>query len=138
MSCDANEAVIRRFYEELWNEWQRDVAAEIVGADIRFRGSLGTKLTGREQFVRYVETVRSAFPEGHNRIDEILAIDDRVITRMTWSGTHRGRLGESEPTGARVEYCGAAFFRLADGAIEEAWVVGDTHALWRALGAAEP
>ena len=34
-------------------------------------------------------------------IDELLAAGDRVATRMTWTGTHRGRLGELEPTGAR-------------------------------------
>lgn len=30
MSCEANEAVIRPFYEELWNEWRLVAAAEIV------------------------------------------------------------------------------------------------------------
>jgi hypothetical protein len=39
-----------------------------------------------------------------------------------------------EPTGARVEYVGAAIFRISAGRIEEAWVVGDTQELWRALG----
>lgn len=53
---------------------------------------------------------------------------------MTWTGTHRGALGEIEPTGAHVEYCGAAFFRLSGGMIEDAWVVGDTQELWQALG----
>ena len=134
MVRNANEAVIGRFYEELWNEWRLDLTAEIVASDVRFRGSLGSSLVGREDFVAYVERVRRAFPDWHNRIDEIIAADDRVVTRMTWSGTHRGRLGEIEPTGARVEYIGAAFFRLADGVIEGAWVVGDTQELWRALG----
>jgi predicted ester cyclase len=81
-----------------------------------------------------VEEVRAAFPDWHNQVDEILAVDDRVVTRMTWSGTHRGALGDIEPTDARVEYAGAAFFRLKDGLIVEAWVVGDTQKLWRALG----
>ena len=45
---------------------------------------------------------------------------------MTWSGTHLGRLLDVEPTGGRVEYVGAAIFRLADGKIEDGWVVGDT------------
>jgi steroid delta-isomerase-like uncharacterized protein len=134
MSSDANEAVVRRFYEELWNEWRLDVAAEIVAAYVHFRGSLGSTLVGRKEFLRYVESVRSAFPDWHNRIDEILVLEDRVVTRMTWTGTHRGALGEIEPTGAHVEYCGAAFFQLTDGMIEEAWVVGDTQELWRALG----
>ena len=84
--------------------------------------------------MRYVETARVAFPDWHNRIDELLAVSDRVVTRMTWSGTHEGRLGDIEATGARVEYVGTAFFRLAQGVIEEAWVVGDTQELWRALG----
>lgn len=64
----------------------------------------------------------------------MLAVDDRVVTRMTWTGTQRGRLADVEPTGARVEYVGAAFFRLADGIVEEAWVVGDSGAFWCALG----
>lgn len=130
-----NEEVIRRFYGELWNEWRLDIAAEIVAADVRFRGSLGSNLVGREEFLRYVNTVRSAFPDWHNQIDETIATGDRVVARMTWTGTHRGPLGEIEPTGARVEYDGAAFFRLSRRKIDEAWVVGDTQELWRALGA---
>jgi steroid delta-isomerase-like uncharacterized protein len=130
----ANEAVIRRFYVELWNERRPDVAEQIIAATIRFRGSLGRTLTGREELTRYVEMVLTAFPDWDNKIDDILATEDRVVTRMTWSGTHQGRLGNIEPTGARVEYCGAGFFRLSDGVIEEAWIVGDTQELWRALG----
>ena len=53
---------------------------------------------------------------------------------MTWSGTHEGKLRDMEPTGAPVEYVGAAIFRLHEGRITEAWVVGDTQELWRALG----
>jgi predicted ester cyclase len=98
------------------------------------RGSLGTTLTGRDEFKRYVETVFAAFPDWDNRIDEILASDNRVVTRLTWSGTHRGQFRHVEPTGARVRYCGAGFFRLSGGLIEEAWIVGDTQELWRALG----
>jgi steroid delta-isomerase-like uncharacterized protein len=130
----ANETIVRRFYDELWNRWRLEVADEIVSDTLRFRGSLGTVHEGRDDFKRYVEGVRAAFPDWHNRVDEILADGNRVVTRMTWRGTHRGPLGDVEPTGARVEYAGAAFFRLDGGLIEEAWVVGDTRELWRALG----
>jgi predicted ester cyclase len=133
VSEEANTAVIRRFYDELWNRWELDVATEIVSPSIRFRGSIGTTLSGRDAFLNYVENVRAAFPDWHNHIDELLAVDDRVIARLTWSGTHRGPLGDLEASGARVTYVGAAFFRLADAMIEEAWVVGDTQQLWRAI-----
>lgn len=52
---------------------------------------------------------------------------------MTWTGTHQGPLGRVEATGARVRFVGA-FFRLANGVIQEGWVVGGTQELWRALG----
>jgi steroid delta-isomerase-like uncharacterized protein len=130
---EAAEAVVRRFYDELWNRWRLDLVNEIVSETLRFRGSLGATLTGRAAFTAYAESIRAAFPDWHNRVDELLAVGDRVVTRMTWSGTHAGAFAGVEPTGARVEYVGAAFFRLADGVIEEAWVVGDTEAFWQAL-----
>jgi steroid delta-isomerase-like uncharacterized protein len=133
---ERNEAVVRRFYGELWNGWRLDLAGELLTEDLRFRGSLGTTCRGREEFSRYAETVRAAFPDWHNRIDELLASGDRIATRMTWSGTHRGELDGVAPTGARVEYAGAAFFRLAGGRIEEAWVVGDTRRLWEQIRSA--
>jgi C-1 hydroxylase len=136
--ADANLMLVRRFYEELWNGRRLDVAGEIVAEAVRFRGTLGTVCDGRDEFKRYAEDTLAAFPDWHNRIDEIFAVGDRVIARMTWSGTHRGALAGIPPTGARVEYAGAAFFRLAGGLIEEAWVVGDTQELWRALGVAPP
>jgi predicted ester cyclase/ketosteroid isomerase-like protein len=129
-----NVAVVRRFYDELWNRWQLGIVDEIVSDKLRFRGSLGTVCNGCEELKHYVEGVRAAFPDWHNRVDEIIAVDDRVVARMTWSGTHRGPLGDIESTGAAVEYSGAAFFRLSGGLIDEAWVVGDTQELWRALG----
>ncbi len=131
-----NEALVQCFYAALWNEWRLDLVDEILSETLRFRGSLGTVCEGRDGFKRYVEGVRAAFPDWHNRIDEILAVGDRVVTRMTWTGTHRGALGDVEPTGAQVEYPGAAFFRLANGLIEEAWVVGDTQELWRQIRSA--
>jgi predicted ester cyclase len=134
-AMEDNEAVVRRFYGELWNRWRIELADEIVSSGLRFRGSLGTVHEGRDEFKRYVEAVRVAFPDWHNRIDEILTVGDRAAARMTWSGTHLGPLGEIEPTGAHVEYTGAAFFRLGEDVIQEAWVVGDTRELWRALGA---
>ena len=109
-------------------------ADEIVSQDISFRGSLGSTLRGIENFKSYVETVRAAFPDWHNRIDEMISCGDRVVVRLTWSGTHRGMLLGVEPTGERVEYAGVAIFRLRNGRIEDGWVVGDTQELWRALG----
>lgn len=131
---ERNKATIRRFFHDLWNEWDLAVAGEIVAPDVRFRGSLGATLQGREAFKGYVEQVRAAFPDWHNQIDELIDAGDKVVARMTYSGTHRGELFGVAPTGRPVSYVGVAIFRLAEGKIVEGWVVGDTQELWRALG----
>ena len=107
-ASEVNRSVIERFYNELWNGWSLAVADKIVSENLRFRGSLGSTLEGLEGFKDYVRTVRDAFPDWHNRIDELIVCGDRVVTRMTWSGTHRGTLLGVEPTGKRVEYVGTA------------------------------
>jgi steroid delta-isomerase-like uncharacterized protein len=129
-----NTTLIRRFYEELWNRWDLAVADEILAPDIRFRGTLGATCTGVEEFKDYVERVRTAFPDWHNHVDELIAAGEKVVARLTWSGTHAGELLGVQPTGRRVTYAGAGIFDLRDGQIRDAWVVGDTQELWRALG----
>jgi predicted ester cyclase len=112
------------------------VADEIVARDVSFRGSLGASLAGIDGFKGYVEQVRAAFPDWHNQVDDLIAEGDRIVARITCSGTHEGELFGVAPTGRRVTYAGVGIFRLHDGRIEDAWVVGDTQELWRALGAA--
>jgi predicted ester cyclase/catechol 2,3-dioxygenase-like lactoylglutathione lyase family enzyme len=133
-SADTRERLVLRFYEDLWNRWRLEVADEILSPSISFRGSLGATAHGRDAFKDYVGKVQRAFPDWHNQVDELHAAGDRVIARLTWSGTHTGPLGEIPPTGRRVTYVGAAFFRIATTMIDEAWIVGDTQELWRALG----
>jgi len=138
MTDAANESLVRRFYEELWNDWRLEVADEIVSDTLAFRGSLGSAACGRDKFKRYVEGVRRAFPDWHNQIDELLVISDRVVVRLTWTGTRTGPVGQIARPDRRVSYVGAAFFRIADAMIDEAWVVGDTQELWRAIGRLTP
>jgi len=135
MPAERNRAVIRRFYDELWNQWNVDVAEEIVAPDVRFRGSLGTSFVGIDALKGYVEQVRSAFPDWENQIDELIVAGDTIVARMAWSGTHAGELFGIPPTGRRVTYVGASIFRLHDAKIQDAWVVGDTQELWRTLRA---
>lgn len=136
-----HSAIVRRFFDHLWNRWELSVADEILTENLTFRGSLGNTLQGREAFKGYVEMVRLAFPDWYNQIDELILADDgsTVVARMTYRGTHRGTLRGVPPTGRPVSYVGVAIFRFTGDLISEGWVVGDTQELWKAIGLlAEP
>ena len=79
-------------------------------------------------------TVRAAFPDFHNTIEDLIAEGNRVAARLSYRGTHRGELFRIAPTGRRVTYSGIALFRIAGGKIIDVWVIGDTLGLLRQLG----
>ena len=99
-----------------------------------FRGSLAVSTRGRDGFRQYMMTVRTAFPDFHNTVEELIAEGDKVVARLTYRGTHRGQLFGFAPTGKAVTYSGVAVFHIERGKIVEGWVLGDTVGLMRQLG----
>lgn len=133
MSMEANKALIRRWYHEMWNGWSEAVADEIVVPDVRFQGSLGVTVAGISGLREYMRRVREAFPDFHNEIEEMVADGERVAVRVTYTGTHRGEMYGIAPTGRAIRYGGAAFFTIVDGKVREGWVLGDVASLRRQL-----
>jgi steroid delta-isomerase-like uncharacterized protein len=122
MSAAKNKELVMRYYEHLWNRWDTSAIDELIAPDIVFRGSLGTSVQGIQGFRSYVNTVRQAFPDFYNRVEELIADDDRVAARLSYSGTHAGVLLGIQPTGRSIRYAGAGFFRLAnDRILEGTW-----------------
>jgi len=130
---DANKNLVRRYYNDLWNKWDLAAVTELISPDITFRGSLGITVQGREGFKDYVSMVRAAFPDFHNEIEELIAEGDKVVARLTYTGTHQGELFGIPATGKRVSYSGVAIFVIAEGKIKDGWVLGDTMGLKRQL-----
>ena len=133
MPEDANRQLVETFFNVMWNTWSQETARAILTADIDFRGSIGLQVTGHEGFIGYMQTIRNAFPDFHNHIEEIIASDDRAVARLTYSGTHQGELLGRAPTGRRIEYAGVAMFTIDSGRISKVWVLGDLWGLMQQL-----
>lgn len=136
MPIEENKNIVLRYYEDLWNAWHVDLIDELIAPDIVFRGSLGLVARGRDAFRAYVATVRAAFPDFHNTVEELIAEGAKVAARLTYQGTHAGSVFEIAPTHRRVTYSGIALFRISSGQIADGYVQGDTLGLLRQLGAA--
>lgn len=128
-----NKDIIRRYYNELWNKWNLALADELIAPDVAFRGSLAVETQGLEGFKAYVNTVRTAFPDFHNTIEDLIAEGDKVVARLTYNGTHNGELFGIAPTGKRVAYSGVAIFRIVNNKIVNGWVLGDIPSLLKQL-----
>jgi len=137
LAPDAVRALIGRFYNDMWNGWSAATAREILTEDIDFRGSIGQHVCGHDGFLGYMETIRTAFPDFHNRIDDIVVEGERVVARLNYSGTHQGPLLGHPASGKQIEYAGVAMFTLRGEQICKVWVLGDLWSLMRQVGAIE-
>lgn len=130
-----NRELIRRFYEELWNPFNKEKIPELLVEGIRFRGSLGWDTFGHAGFAEYMDVIEAAFPDFVNEVNEIISEGDRAFARLTFRGTHLGTAFGIPPTGRRVEYAGAAVFRFRKDKIAGVWVLGDIYRLLQQLRA---
>jgi steroid delta-isomerase-like uncharacterized protein len=127
------EELVRRFYAELWNRWDDAAVDELLDEAFVFRGSLGDQVRGRDGFRSYRDKIRSAFPDFHNQIVDLVTDGDRAAARLRYSGHHQGEVFGVAPSGIRVVYEGAAFFTARGGQLHEVWVLGDVAGLRRQL-----
>ena len=135
-SVEANKELARRFFEEVWNQGdeaaiERYIAVDAVGNDPDFG-------TGREAFRAQWRTWRTAFPDLHFAVEEVVAEGNTVVGRWTLTGTHRGEFMGIAPTGNRVAVSGMSLDHLADGEIVSGFDAWDALGLRRQLGAIPP
>jgi steroid delta-isomerase-like uncharacterized protein len=130
---ERHRRLVRRFYDEIWNRSEPSAVSEILAPDVTFRGSLGSETSGREAFAAYVRSVTDALGDYRCDVRELVAEDDRVVARLTFSGVHRGPLLGIPATGRRVAWTGVAFFGFADDRVADVWVLGDLDGLRRQL-----
>ena len=126
--------LIERFYHEVWNTGDEDVARQILHKDFIFRGSLGSERNGPDGFIDYLRAVRRSLPDFVCNIQEIVTEENRAVARMEFVGTHEGTFYGVPQTGETITWAGAAFFTTDGRQITELWVLGDIDAVKRQLG----
>jgi steroid delta-isomerase-like uncharacterized protein len=130
---DNSSTLVERFYGDIWNRRDYDVAEKLLAADFRFRGSLGNETVGIPAFLAYVDSVHAALADYRCTIEELIADGHRASARMVFAGRHRAPLLGVAATDRNVSWAGAAFFTIAQGRIASLWVLGDIVGLKRQL-----
>jgi predicted ester cyclase len=108
-----------------------------MAAEYVYHSSLGdTK--GPDGFKQMVNMFRTAFPDIHSTIEDIVAEGDKVATRAILRGTHQGEFMGITPTGKKINVAVSGLIRFAGGKEVEAWGVMDTLAFYQQLGITPP
>ena len=100
MPTEENKALVRRFYEEVWDRGNTEVAFEVFANDyVRHDFRASDALPGPAGQKQIADDFRAAFPDLRVTVDLIVGEEDFVVGRWTATGTHTGRWGDLEPTG---------------------------------------
>ncbi|HCJ34356.1 MAG TPA: ester cyclase [Ktedonobacter sp.] len=136
MPAEHIELVARRIAEELFNQGHLSAADELIAPNaIDHNEPLGTDC--REHFKHVATMLRSAFPDLHMHIEDLIAEEDKVALRITISGTHTGpgAFAGLPPSGKRFQIQQMRFARFANGQMTESWAIIDMFAWMQQLGA---
>jgi predicted ester cyclase len=143
MLADENKAIVRRFYEELWNERRVELAEEIIAADcvthqLRAGGDDGGTLRTPELIKQHVAAWLAGFPDLHFTVEGLIAEGDRVVSHSRMRGTHTGVWLGIAPTGRSVSLPMIVIQRIAHGKIAEDWVLVESLGFYQQLGLVPP
>jgi steroid delta-isomerase-like uncharacterized protein len=128
-----NKAIILRLMEECFNQRNVDIHPEFYSEDfVQHTPALGD-LRGLEHRELLASTF-AAFPDAHWIVVDQIAERDKVVTRWTFTGTHRGTFMGTAPTEKRLVFSGISIDRMVDGRIVEECEEWDTLGMMQQLG----
>ncbi len=133
MTAKENKEVIRRMNQEVWEKNNLDYLDEVIHPDYMNRTAPPDRPRGPRGF--RPAAIRAAFPDAILTVEDMIAEGDRVVTRYTIRGVHKGTFAGIHPTGRRVVIHGITVFRLSGGQIIESWSYWDDVELLHQLGA---
>ena len=132
---EQNKALVRRMEEELFNKRNLGAVDEFIAPGYVLRTAAEGMPDGREAVRDAIAAYLQGFPDLRITIDQLLAVDERVVGCFTFTGTHRGELFGMPPTGRAIAVRQIAIYRIASGRVVEEWEVSDQLGLMQQLGA---
>ena len=133
MSNLGNEKVVRRFFQEVYEEGHVKTIPELVGDDYRDYGHKppgeGVQGAGDD-----LASLSASFSDRRFAIDESMSDEHRVTVRWTGTMRHTGSLQGETPTNREVTIAGISIYKLRDGRIRATHNAQDLFSLLQQIG----
>ena len=140
MSAEENVQIMRRWFQEVWNEGRIETIHELFSPQGVAHGqeTPEAELHGPKEFEGFVRKIRSAFPDMQLAVEDVFATGDKGVLR--WSGVmkHTGDAMGTPGSGRTVRLRGMTLARFADGKVVESWDNWDQLGMLQQIGAVSP
>jgi predicted ester cyclase len=124
---DENEAIARRWHEDVINNHDLTVLDEILAPDADHDSATFTDNPGPRAVLG---ALLAGFPDVQHTVEAVITEGDLVVIRYRATGTHTGEFQGFAPTGKPVTWTGINIYRIECGRIAEIW--SEVDALGRA------
>lgn len=129
-----NAAIVRRFADEVITRGEIERAGEFAWEDVVEQVPLPGQGPGLEGLKDILRAMRAGFPDLVFAIEEQISEGDKVASRFTWTGTHKGAFLGIPATGKPVRVWGIVIDRLVEGRIKETRIIMDTMGMMAQMG----
>jgi steroid delta-isomerase-like uncharacterized protein len=137
MSEDASRDWVERYFDDVTNKGNLDVADELFAVDYVHHDPANPDphgVVGVEDVKRHLKELLDAFPDTRFTVDDVVAEGDDVVVRWTVTCTHTGDYFGIPPTNKSATITGMNTWRITDGMAVEGWVSRDDLGLLQQLG----
>jgi steroid delta-isomerase-like uncharacterized protein len=116
-----NIDVVLRAHNEVWNQGNFEVIDEIYAKDYQCHFICGLEASGQDGVQEFISSHRESFPDWTEKVVDIVADGDRVVTRYISTGTHKGEFQGVAATGRKITISEVSIHRVLNGKIVEQW-----------------
>lgn len=135
---EAPDAMIRRWFEELWNQGREDTIDRMLAPDAKVYGLPtpdNTPPVGPGGFKPLYRQFRGAFPDLKIKVEQSVCEGDRAAVLVTCTGTHKGDTLGVPATGRPVKFEGMVIIQVKDGRLAAGWNSFDFLTMYQQIGA---
>lgn len=132
-----NKALVRRWFDEVWNQGKEATIDELFAANgVGYGlGDSDVEVRGPAEFKPFVRNLRASLSDLRITLEDVVAEGDKAMVRLTLDGTHDGPGLGVPATGRPIRIAGIVLVRIAGGQIVEGWNSWDQLGLMRQIGA---
>jgi len=135
MSIEDNKAAAAAVVERVMNQGDLAAVEEYYAAGYVEHDVLPLAIPpGLEGIRQLFGMLRAAFPDLHYDVDDVVAEGDKVVQRVTGSGTMHGSLFGLPATGRPASWSEIHISRFDGGKVVEHWSVTDQLGMLQQLG----